>query len=73
MEFQTGDLVEVTWLHDWDKARGPAIVMKVWSHNGIQVNIQVWIPALGASRLINHYWMRRLTPRQEDNNEVSKG
>ena len=66
MEFQTGDLVEATWLFDWEKAIGPAIVIKAQSRNCIQV----WIPALGESRLISPYWIRRLTPRRRDNNEV---
>lgn len=60
MEFQPGDLVEASWVHGWEVAKGPAIVIKAESRNCIQV----WIPALGESRLINPYWMRRLTPRQ---------
>ena len=73
MEFQPGDLVEAGWFKDFNCikiTRGPAIVIKARSRNCIQV----WIVALAEPRLINPYWIvRRLTPRQEDNNEVSTG
>jgi len=77
VEFQPGDLVEASWFEEFadsinlTQARGPAIVIKVWPRKS---GIQVWIPALGKLRLIGPYQIvRRLSPRQEDNNEVSKG
>ena len=74
MEFQTGDMVEATWYDDpinLMQDRGPAIVIEVWPRG---TAIQVWIPALGKLRIIRPYQIvRRLTPRQEDNNEVSTG
>ena len=70
MEFQTGDLVEATWLDDEKMIKGLAIVIEAKS----RLCIQVWIPAQNETKLINPYWIvRRLTPRQEDNNEVSTG